>query len=132
VAYTLLRTITYKINNAAIKRHLYIIFDKDTRGIQGIKNIREIAGKDNKFKTKIEFSCQADSHTLGVLQLADVISGALCHKINNLPTEPHQQKIIDFLEQKTGTPLDWSSQHLPALTQMKIHYFDPDDNPRRS
>lgn len=130
-SYILLRTITWKLQNAGLDNSLFVLFDNDGGlGNLGAKTIKEIAPKDIRFKRKLEFCNQGTSHILGILQIADIITGAVCAAVNDVSLSKEKQYIVDYITKKNdGLPLAWSSLKLPRLNQFKIHYFDPDNKP---
>lgn len=130
-SYILLRTVTWKLQNAGLDNSLYVLFDNDgSLGNLGTKTIKEIAPKDSAFKRKLDFCNQGTSHILGILQIADLLTGAICAKINEITLSKEKQAVINHItQQNNGIPLNWASLKLPKLNQLKIHYFDPNDKP---
>lgn len=128
-AYILIRTITWKLQNAGITEPLYVLFDNDGKlGDDEAREIRKIAAKDKKFKQELEFCSQGTSHILGALQVADLITGAVCSVVNSIESSPHRQKVVDHITKKNSDiELSWSSLSLPKLDSLKIHFFDPND-----
>lgn len=130
-AYVLLRTITWKIQNAGLSNSLFVLFDNDgSLGQLETKTIGEIAPKDARFKRQLEFCSQGSSHVLGLLQLSDLLTGAVCSVVNKNKLSAEKQKVVDHITKKNqGIPLDWSSIKLPGLNDFKIHYLDPNNKP---
>ena len=61
-AYALIRTITWKMQNAGINEPLYVLFDNDGRlGDTEAREIRKIAKNDRRFKQELEFCSQGTS-----------------------------------------------------------------------
>jgi len=126
-AYVLIRTITWKIQNAGLNEPLFILFDNDgSIGEKETLKIKKIAKADGAFKQKVEFCNQGTSHILGALQLSDLLVGSVCFKINNESVNKERESIVKYIEKSNKLPLDWSSERLPKLYDYKMHYFDPD------
>ncbi len=133
-AFVLIRTITWKMQNAGINEPLYVLFDNDgSIGEREVEEIKKIAAGDRKFKQKLEFCNQGTSHVLGILQLADLLTGSVCTSANAISLSPAKKGVADhILKLNNNVPLDWSSISLPKLDEYKIHYFDPDNKPARA
>ncbi len=130
-AFVLIRTITWKMQNAGINEPLYVLFDNDgSLGEREVREIKKIAATDRRFKQKLEFCNQGSSHLLATLQLADILTGAVCMAINSVTLAPPKKHVYDHItKQNKGVHLGWASTRLPALNELKIHYFDPDTKP---
>lgn len=128
-AFSLIRTISWKLQNAGINKSLWILFDNDGRiGKQETEQIKKIAKSDIKFKHSIDFCNQGASQVLGCLQLTDIITGAVCSVANKVSISKEKKAIIEHItEVNSNLPLDFSNIGLPMLQDRKIHYFDPDD-----
>lgn len=133
--YALIRTITWKMQNAGINEPLYVLFDNDGNlGDKEAREIRKIANKDNRFKQKLEFCSQGTSHILGAMQISDLLTGAVCSEINSGTVSANKKKVLEHIISKNGgARLDQAraSLSLPKLNDFKIHFFDPDDKPKR-
>lgn len=129
--YSLIRTITWKLQNAGIKEPLYVLFDNDGNlGDKEAREIRKIAQKDHRFKQELEFCSQGTSHLLGAMQISDLITGAVCSTINSISSSTNKKKVLDYIFEKNDRiALDQAktSLALPKLSDFKIHFFDPDD-----
>lgn len=132
-AYVLLRTISWKIQNAGISKPMFVLFDNDgSFGKDGTEKIREYAPKDIKFKCKLDFCNQGESHVLGILQLSDILTGAVCAVVNGTTgiISENKKKVVDYITKKNNNcPINFSDLRLPGLFENKIHYFDPDNKP---
>lgn len=125
--YVLIRTITWKMQNAGLNEPLFILFDNNEGlGERETAEIKKIAQIDRGFKQRVEFCNQGTSHILGALQLADLLTGAICSKVNNETINKKRDYVVKFIEDKNKLPLDWAKDRLPQLNEFKIHYFDPD------
>jgi len=115
------------MQNAGQNEPLFILFDNDgSIGEKETLGIKKIAKTDGAFKQKVEFCSQGTSHILGALQLADVLVGSVCSKVNGELVNKKREFVVRYIESKNKLPLDWSSERLPKLYEYKIHYFDPD------
>ncbi len=132
-AYVLIRTITWKLQNAGINEPMYVLFDNDGNlGEREVEEIKKIVAGDRMFKQKLEFCNQGTSHVLGALQLSDIITGAVCAAVNQAPMHQNKKSVHDYIMRKNnGVALDRTSALLPKLNELKIHYFDPDNPPPR-
>lgn len=131
--YALIRTITWKMQNAGINEPLYVLFDNDGNlGDKEAREIRKIADKDPRFKQKLEFCSQGTSHILGAMQIADILTGAVCSSINNENLEPNRDYVRKHITKRNNdVDLGWASLTLPKLNDLKIHFFDPDTKSTR-
>lgn len=129
--YTLIRTITWKMQNAGINEPLYVLFDNDGNlGDKEAREIGKIAKQDNRFKQKLEFCSQGTSHLLGAMQIADLLTGAVCSAINSVAVSNERKYVRDYITTKNnGVELSWASLSFPKLNDLKIHFFDPDTKP---
>jgi len=130
-AFVLIRTVTWKMQNAGINEPLYVIFDNDGNlGDTEAREIRKIAEKDPRFKQKLEFCSQGTSHLLGAMQIADLLTGAVSSTINSDSVSVERSSVVAHITTKNkGIPLSWASLTLPKLFDYKIHFFDPDTKP---
>lgn len=130
-AYTLIKTITWKLQNAGFSNDLYVLFDENgSLGADETRKIREIASGDSKFKCNLSFCNQGSSHVIGALQIADLLTGSIHAEVNSKSLGKHQTNFFNFVKQKNGHPLSLRSYRLPQLNEQKIQYFDPDDRDR--
>lgn len=132
--YTLIKTITWKMQNAGINEPLYVLFDNDGNlGDVESREIRKIAKKDPRFKQELEFCSQGTSHILGAMQITDLLTGAVCSTINSGIISKNKKKVMEHIIIKNnGNSLDQTkdSLNLPKLNDFKVHFFDPDDKPK--
>ncbi|MBI5530402.1 MAG: hypothetical protein HY918_02785, partial [Candidatus Doudnabacteria bacterium] len=130
-AYLLLRALARKIILAKPSSSLIIIFDENQKlGVVETKKIKEFAKKDLYFKLPIDYCNQTSSHTLGVLQIADILSGALATKINGGDISKPHKELLSYIESHNTVPIDWSNPSFPSLYDYKMHFFDPANNPK--
>ncbi len=129
--YVLIRTITWKMQNAGINEPLYVLFDNDGKlGDTEAREIGKIAKQDNRFKQKLEFCSQGTSHLLGAMQIADLLTGAVCCTINTAQMSSDKKYVKDYITTKNNNvDLGWASVSLPKLNDLKMHFFDPNTKP---
>ena len=153
-AYSLIRTTSWKLWNANIRadRSLFILFDQDDEAypkpeivvedgvmlevVQEFKDeydaIKRLAKNDGHFRHPICYCNQGVSHQMGVLQLTDLLTGAMNAVINKKDNLTKAKKrFIEHIETAIGHPLDASRAEvkLPQLKDYKTHFFDPNDAP---
>mgnify|MGYP001021838431 CR=1 FL=1 len=136
-AYSLIRTVTWKIENYCrkindftyMKEPFYVLFDNnESEGQIGTSEIKEINPRDPNFKIPLDFCNQGTSHIIGHLQLTDLLTGAVSYRVNNLSPNKNQARIIDHIISKNqGIDLNFSANKLPGLYEYKIQMFDPDN-----
>lgn len=129
-AYVLVRTLTWKINNAHLGDNLFILFDSDGEPSKHLlKDVREYAAKDPRFKCKINFCHDVISHCYGIMQLADVILGSVSTSVNkDAKRNVAKTDLLEYLVKRNNNiPLDYRLESFPQLYQQKIHFFDPND-----
>jgi hypothetical protein len=127
-AYALIRTVTWKMQNAGINEPLYVLFDNDGNlGDTEARKIRRIAQNDTRFKQELVFCSQGTSQILGAMQVADLLTGAVCSVINGGVVSEERSYVKKHIKTKNNNiELNWSSLNLPRLNAHKIHFFDPD------
>lgn len=126
-AYTLIRQVTWKLENSGINEPLWVLFDKDgALGAMETKKIREFASVDRRFKQELAFCEQGSSHVLGCLQVADILTGAMRSSLYG--ASGAKKQVYDYILNRNEKPLDWAMnfKRLPSLYDHKIHYFDAD------
>lgn len=152
-AYALIRLTSWKLWNAGIKadRSLFILFDQDSEAypkpervmfdgvemeaVQEFRDeydaIKRIAVRDGRFRHPICYCNQGSSHQLGVLQLTDLLTGAMNAVINKRDLPTSKQSFVAHIEATTGHAMDASRAEIrtPKLSDYKTHFFDPDDAP---
>lgn len=126
-AYSLIRSITWKLANKGITEPIYVLFDNNGNiGSEETKRIKELAEVDGRFKCPVEFCSQGVSHVLGILQLADLLTGCVSIEVNNTSINKNQNKFVDHVKNKNGGNLTFYSSNLPKLDDHKIHFLDPE------
>lgn len=131
--FVLIRTVTWKMQNAGINEPLYVLFDNDGNlGNREVREIKKIADNDPRFKQKLEFCNQGTSHILGAMQIADLLTGAVSSTINSSRISQERSAILKHINSKNnGVALNPTSLRLPKLYDFKIHFFDPDTKPEQ-
>lgn len=125
VAYSLIRSVDWKIINSGVKEPLHIIFDENGAGaLESYKKISKTANIDVRFKSRIEFCNEGNSHCLGALQIADLLTGAVGAKINSSSIATAKKSILDYIELKNKKEIGVSLDRLPKLNEYKMHHLD--------
>lgn len=149
-AYSMIRVVCWKFWKAGIsnERELFILFDEDTeafpnpdpeliRTITGqsvlefdnsYDAIKKIAAKDPRFRRKISFCNQGHSHVLGIIQLTDILTGAMSCVANKLEGISEEHKtLVEYIRERIGHDFEASRAELtlPKLNAYKIHFLDP-------
>ena len=148
-AYSLIRTVSWKLWNAGIKNdsELFILFDQNTEAfpkpetievggtkmieVQEFKSsydaIKKISAGDFRFRHKITYCNQGASHQLGLLQLTDLLTGAMSAVINNIKLSEEHTELIGHIYKSIGHDFEASRAELslPKLKSYKLHFLDP-------
>ena len=123
-AYTLIRYVVWKMKQADIQEPLWVLFDNDgPLGKEGTEWIQEKARHNYLLKHTLSFCNQGASHVLGILQVADLLSGSVASAVNNTSTS-HKQFVRDHVLQASNSI---ESKHISLfsdLDEYKIHLFD--------
>ena len=73
-----------------------MLFDNDGfSGKEGAEWIQRKANSNHLLKDVLLFCNQGASHVLGVLQIADILSGSIASKVNNTKS-PYKQMVRDY------------------------------------
>lgn len=133
-AYILIRTISWKLHNAGIKRDINVLYDNNgSLGKQEISKTCELLKKDSRFRHKLGFCTQGTSHLLACLQITDLFAGAIAAKVNGKFLNDPKKKFLEHVENANGgIPLDWSNPKLPKLGDQKVYYFELPDRTTKS
>ncbi len=129
-AYSLIRTVAWKLENINNTSSLNILFDNDNElGKIESKKIGKYLGIDSKVTQKINFCNQGVSHVLGCLQLVDLITGAVAKVANKINCGIQKEEIVRHLIKKNdNVPLNFTHNSLPGIYKYKIHHFDIEEN----
>ncbi len=83
VAYALIRSVSWKLQKIKHSGPLGVLFDEDgPKGKKEIETSKEFFKKDKQFKHSLLFYTQTNSALFNVLQITDIITGAMAYKIN--------------------------------------------------
>lgn len=109
------------------KHHVYLDI-KDTRGSQKVKNLHQVLCNsiydfDHSIIEKIQL---VRSHEVEVLQVADILIGALSYLHRGLETSPAKQGIIQRIQKRSGYSL--SRNTLLKENKFNIFFWNPTQN----
>ena len=128
VAYTLIRYVVWKMKQAGIQESLTVLFDNDGfSGREGSEWIRSKAKSNHLLKDTLLFCNQGASHVLGVLQIADLLSGSVASTVNNVGG-PHKQLVRDHALQGSNNIKSNVTSVFTDLHVYKIHLFNIEDD----
>lgn len=94
---------------------------KDTQGYEKVKELHRIISNNNyDFSNKIVRNIQeVDSKQVSILQIADLLVGAMSYHFRGLNTNPAKLKIIELIKERSGYNLE--KYTLP--TERKFNFF---------
>lgn len=94
---------------------------KDTRGSKKIKKLREVLCNSlYDFNRNIIEEIQLiRSHEVGILQIADLLMGAIAYNFRNLKTSEAKLKIVERIKERSGYSLDRTT----LLKESKLNLF---------
>ena len=106
--------------------HIYLDI-KDTRGRKKLQKLHEVLINakydfNRKMITKMQ---HVHSHDIGLLQLTDLITGAISYKARNLTTSTAKQSIIQEIKLKSGLNLEIST--LPSEVKFNLCFWRPNE-----
>jgi Protein of unknown function (DUF3800) len=81
---------------------------KDTQGERKVRNLENYLKKGARGLASLRIQ-QAHSHELTLMQLADLLIGALSYLHRQLSGSPAKLALIDRIKQKSGLTLNWST-----------------------
>lgn len=107
------------------KYHIYLDI-KDTRGRKKLRKLRNVLSNANyDFSREIIARIQhVHSHDIGLMQLADVLIGAVSYHARGLNTSIAKKEIISMIKQKTGLSLVRNT--LPGERKFNLCIWKPD------
>lgn len=105
--------------------HIYLDI-KDTRSRKKIAKLREVLSNANYDFSRqiIERIQHVHSHEIGLMQLVDVLIGAISYNARNLSSSPAKNDIIKLIKKRTGLSL--SRNTLPGERKFNICVWRPD------
>lgn len=94
---------------------------KDTNSIEKLHKLKDVLGMSyyDFAGTMIENVQHIRSHEVELLQLADLIIGAVAYKNNQLNTSSAKLEIAEYISEKTGKVLTWST----SPSEKKLNIF---------
>jgi len=106
--------------------HIYLDV-KDTRGRKKLQKLHDVLVNahydfNREMITKMQ---HVHSHDIGLLQLADLLIGAISYKARNLKSSPAKQFIIDHIKAKSGRNLEQNT--LPSETKFNLCFWRPNE-----
>jgi hypothetical protein len=124
--YALVRSISWKLQNAGYKDVVGILVDKIEKG--QIEITKERLNYDHRFKHKINFCIELDSKSFNTLQIVDLLCGCMAYKINILNKGKQSNKckreFITRVEQlDSSLPIDLTQAGLWGYGQKKIQHY---------
>ena len=106
--------------------HIYLDI-KDTRGRKKLQRLHDIlAAAHYDFNREMITRMQhVHSHDIGLLQLADLLIGAISYKARHLTRSSAKQSLIDQIKSKTGLSLEKNT--LPSETKFNLCFWQPNE-----
>lgn len=104
--------------------HIYLDI-KDTRGRKKLQKLHDVLANakydfDRKMITRMQ---HVHSHDIGLLQLADLLTGAISYKARNLTSSRAKQSIIEQIKSKSELSLERST--LPSEMKFNLCFWQP-------
>jgi hypothetical protein len=111
--------------SAERKYHIYIDI-KDTRSRKKLRKLREVLSNANYDFSReiIERIQHVRSHDIGLMQLVDLLTGAISHHARGLTISPSKNEIIELIKGRTGLSLLRNT--LPGERKFNICIWRPD------
>ena len=106
------------------KYHIYLDI-KDTRSRKKLHKLRDVLSNANYDFSReiIERIQHVHSHDIGLMQLADILIGAMSYHARGLGGSPAKNDIIQLLKEKTGLSLTRNT--LPGERKFNICIWRP-------
>jgi len=106
------------------KYHIYIDI-KDTRGREKLRNLHKVLGNahydfNREMITKMQ---HVHSHDINLLQLADLLIGAISYKARNLTGSSAKTEIIEHVKFRSGRKLEQDT--LPSEVKFNLCFWRP-------
>jgi hypothetical protein len=119
----------YLLRNLIWAGHTYNVYIdlKDTRSRKKIEKLREVLCNANyDFSREMIKNIQhVHSHDVGLLQLADVLIGAVSYKARGLAGNAGKEAIIALIRQNTGLSLERNT--LPSEKKFNLCIWRPEN-----
>lgn len=106
------------------KFHIYLDI-KDTRSRMKLQKLREVLSNANyDFSREIIDRIQhVHSHDIGLMQLADVLIGAISYQARGLTESPAKNEIVQLIKDRSGLSLD--NNTLPTEKKFNLCIWRP-------
>ncbi|MCD4823086.1 MAG: DUF3800 domain-containing protein [Phycisphaerae bacterium] len=106
--------------------HVYLDI-KDTRGQKKLQKLHDVLANANyDFQREIIAKMQhVHSHDIGLLQLADLLIGAVSYHARGLASSPAKCRIVEMIQQHSGFTLDKNT--LPSETKFNLCIWQPSE-----
>jgi len=119
----------YLIRNLINPENTYRIYIdiKDTRSRQKLHKLEDVVANSNcDFSRAIIQKVQhVHSHEIGLMQLADLLLGAVSYSARGLTTSPAKQEVLNLIKQRSGLSLIRST--LPGARKFNICVWQPNN-----
>ncbi|MCF7837651.1 MAG: DUF3800 domain-containing protein [Candidatus Marinimicrobia bacterium] len=119
----------YLIRNLINPEKKYRIYldIKDTRSRQKLRELEKVVANANyDFSREIIQRVQhVHSHDIGLMQLADLLIGAVSYSARGLTTSPGKQELIAHIRQRSGLSLTRNT--LPSVRKFNICFWQPNN-----
>lgn len=104
--------------------HVYVDI-KDTRGRKKLRKLHEVLANANyDFQREIIAKMQhVHSHDIGLLQLADLLIGAVSYHARGMVASPAKSRIVEMIQQHSGFSLDKNT--LPSEMKFNLCIWQP-------
>ena len=109
------------------QKHVYHVYldVKDTRSRIRLQKLHEVLANANyDFQREIVARMQhVHSHDVGLLQLADLLIGAVSYSARGLVGSPAKCRILELIKQRSGLSLTRNT--LPSATKINLCFWQP-------
>lgn len=110
--------------NSGCTYHVYLDI-KDTRSRSKLQKLHEVlANANHDFQHGIVARMQhIHSHDVGLLQLADLLIGAVSYATRGLTGSPAKQRIVELFRQRSGLSL--TQKTLSSSVKVNLYFWQP-------
>lgn len=102
--YLVLKKIMNRVNNYKVYMDI-----KDTRGKEALNNLTDVFEKSRELPTPFMQHIRSDESQL--LQLVDILTGAVSYKIRGLKTDGVKTEVINYIEERLNIKLNTTSSY---------------------
>jgi len=107
--------------------HMYHVYldIKDSQSRRKLQKLHEVLANANyDFQRKIIARMQhVHSHDVGLLQMTDLLVGAVSYAVRNLTGSPAKRQIVELVKQRSGLSLTRNT--LPSATKFNLCFWQP-------